>query len=117
MTAAVDLNLAARINQLERRVTRHRAAFVFILLLGAVLGAVVSSTMPQALAQTPGTDGILKVRGLIVVDERGVERVRLGAPLPDPIVEGKRSPQPIIRQFLRDVLHTLTGASGSQGFR
>jgi hypothetical protein len=27
-----------------------------------------------------------------VVDERGVERVRIGAPLPDPIVEGKRGP-------------------------
>jgi len=27
-----------------------------------------------------------------VVDERGVERVRIGAPLPDSIVEGKRGP-------------------------
>jgi hypothetical protein len=93
MTSGSDLDLAARINQLERRWARHRAAFVCTLLLGAVLGAVLAWTMPQAFAQTPGTDRILTVRGLVVVDERGVERVRLGAPLPDPIVQGKRVPR------------------------
>ena len=33
----------------------------------------------------------LTVRQLHVVDENGVERVRIGAPLPDPIVHGKRT--------------------------
>jgi hypothetical protein len=33
---------------------------------------------------------ILRVRGLIVVDENGTERVWIGAPLPDPLLLGKR---------------------------
>jgi hypothetical protein len=93
MTSTVDRDLAARICQLERRSQHHRVAFVITLVFGAVIGVAFSWTMPQAYAQAPGTDGILKVRGLIVVDERGIERVRIGAPLPDPIVEGKRGPR------------------------
>ncbi len=36
------------------------------------------------------SDQILKVRGLVVVDSFGVERVILGAPLPDPSFHGYR---------------------------
>ncbi|RMG67669.1 MAG: hypothetical protein D6715_04240 [Calditrichaeota bacterium] len=36
---------------------------------------------------------ILKVRGLVVVDSAGVERVIIAAPLPDPIQFGKRVPR------------------------
>jgi hypothetical protein len=32
----------------------------------------------------------LRVRGLTVVDEHGIERVKIAAPLPDPITLGKR---------------------------
>jgi hypothetical protein len=40
------------------------------------------------------TDGILHVRGLVVEDAKGIERVRLGAPLPDPLMlDGKRHPR------------------------
>lgn len=35
-------------------------------------------------------DGLLHVRGLVVDDENGHERVRLGAPLPDPMIHGIR---------------------------
>ena len=38
----------------------------------------------------PADDGILHVRGLVVTDQNGTERLRLGAPLPDPIVNGVR---------------------------
>ena len=40
-----------------------------------------------------GPDGILTVRGLVVVDRNGVGRVRIQAPLPDPLVLGKRFPR------------------------
>jgi hypothetical protein len=43
----------------------------------------------QAQAQ-PDKEGILHVRGLIVEDQNGLERVRLGAPLPDPLIHGVR---------------------------
>lgn len=35
-------------------------------------------------------NSVLKVRGLIVVDQNGKERVQIGAPLPDPLLQGKR---------------------------
>jgi hypothetical protein len=35
-------------------------------------------------------EDILRVRGLVVEDQSGHERLRLGAPLPDPIVHGVR---------------------------
>lgn len=38
-------------------------------------------------------EGILTVRGIIVVDGHGVERVRIAAPLPDPLVLGQRIPR------------------------
>jgi hypothetical protein len=33
---------------------------------------------------------VLRVRGLVVVDENGTERVQIGAPLPGPLALGKR---------------------------
>jgi hypothetical protein len=36
-------------------------------------------------------NSVLRVRGLVVVDENGTERVQIGAPLPDPLVLGKRT--------------------------
>src|SRR5262249_25046642 len=42
--------------------------------------------------QDAGGD-VLRVRGLVVVDENGTERVRIEAPLPDPIMLGKRIPR------------------------
>jgi|SRR5580704_13177074 hypothetical protein len=41
-------------------------------------------------ASTTGKDGILHVRGLVVEDASGQERLRLGAPLPDPLEHGVR---------------------------
>ena len=38
-------------------------------------------------------DRILKVRGLVVADSTGVERVIIAAPLPKPIILGKRFPR------------------------
>ncbi|MEN6534980.1 MAG: hypothetical protein ABFD89_15035 [Bryobacteraceae bacterium] len=35
-------------------------------------------------------DGVLHVRGLVVEDQNGRERLRLGAPLPDPLIHGVR---------------------------
>ena len=46
---------------------------------------VLSEVRWSSVHAAPQTDGVLHVRGLIVEDEHGVERVRLGAPLPDPM--------------------------------
>src|SRR6266536_1653407 len=42
------------------------------------------------MASTTDKDGVLRVRSLVVTDKSGHERVRLGAPLPDPIINGVR---------------------------
>jgi hypothetical protein len=33
---------------------------------------------------------VLRVRQIVIVDEKGTERVWIGAPLPDPIIQGQR---------------------------
>jgi len=42
---------------------------------------------------TKTSDKVLKVRGLVVVDSSGAERVVIGAPLPHPMMLGKRFPR------------------------
>ena len=61
------------------------------LLCGAALGAAVILTISAA---TPGrTSDVLKVRKLIIEDEESVERIVIAAPVPDPLVQGKRIPR------------------------
>ena len=38
-----------------------------------------------------GADSVLQLRGLLIVDDHGVTRLRLGAPLPGPVVGGKEA--------------------------
>jgi len=62
-------------------------------LVAGLTGGVASRyliPMPVHAQAQPDTDGILRVRGLIVEDQNGHERVRLGAPLPDPMIHGVR---------------------------
>ena len=68
---------------------------IFILWLGTVLVFFVSSarafetTGAPTVASVPREDSI-RVRELVVVDANGTPRVRIAAPLPDPIMLGKR---------------------------
>lgn len=69
-----------RIDVLERRVRALTVAFVI-----AVAGLSVVSLRAQS-----GVTDRLKVRHITIVDEKGTERVWIGAPVPDPIAQGKR---------------------------
>lgn len=62
---------------------------ILLLLWIATLSAfaVIKNTSAET---SMAPDSVLRVRGLIVVDEKGTERVRIGAPLPDPLLLGKR---------------------------
>jgi hypothetical protein len=76
--------------QLERRVmilTRLTLAMAMIGVLG-ILTAFGGPTSSSNLAVSK--DSVLVVRAISVVDSRGVERVRIAAPLPDPIMLGRR---------------------------
>ncbi len=61
-----------------------------------VLVVVILFGMPALKAKASAgraSDDILRVRGLVVVDENGTERVWIGAPLPEPLILGKRFPR------------------------
>ena len=83
----------ARIVALERKVSHQRISVVICLGIGMLVGWVASAGYLPLSAQAPRGGDIITVRGLIVVDDKGVERVRIGAPLPDPIVNGRRVPR------------------------
>jgi hypothetical protein len=51
---------------------------------------VAAQATPTAAQPAPNKDGVLHVRGLVVEDQSGHERLRLGAPLPDPMIHGVR---------------------------
>ena len=75
--------LQRRVSGLERRVvllaTCCAALTVYLVLFGD-RGSVKAAAQPE----------MLTVKRLAVVDEKGTERVVIAAPLPDPIVQGKR---------------------------
>lgn len=75
-----ESSVERRMMDLERQLRRTRRLVAGLLML-AVGAPVVAwrSSEPE----------VLRVRGLVVVDEQGRERIHLGAPVPDPI-EGKR---------------------------
>ena len=88
-----DCVCSRRIDALERKLRdRHR-----LTLIGAGAGMIVGLLLATAIsgitAQTTRPGDTLRVRGLVVVDDKGIERVRLGAPLPDPIVNGRSMPR------------------------
>jgi hypothetical protein len=81
MDASLD-----RIDSLERRV---RTLSVSCLLL--FVAVIFLGTLP--FIRSSARETRLRVRSVAVVDERGIERVLIAAPLPDPVSGGKSSPR------------------------
>jgi hypothetical protein len=71
----------------HRLLTGH--PWSLFLLSAAVLVAAISISGRQVGAA--GDEKNLRVRSLEIVDRRGVARMRLGSPLPDPVMGGKPS--------------------------
>jgi len=78
------ISLQQRVSILEKR-TRLLAACCGLILAYVVLSPARNSV--KADAEHPDS---LTVKRLAVVDEKGIERVIIAAPLPDPMVQGKR---------------------------
>lgn len=72
------------LNQLHARV-RLLTKIVVVQLLVTAASFLVAANRGE-----PGSDTI-RTRHLVVVDEHGVQRVHIGAPVPDPIVQGHTS--------------------------
>jgi hypothetical protein len=78
--------LQQRVRQLEWRVRFLCGVVVlFVCFLAGVL------TLPSVTAQERAA-GVLRARGLIILDEQGRERIFVGAPVPDPKEGNRRSP-------------------------
>jgi hypothetical protein len=80
------------VDTLIKRSRRLTAALMIAIV--AMAAAVAALAMAGRTTKAAGpVGGVLTLRGLIIVDGRGIERVRIQAPLPDPLVLGKRFPR------------------------
>lgn len=80
--------LEARLRACERTQRRLWVAMTLTLLLAVAV--VLSQPTVDASTTAPATATTLRVTELVVVDPQGVERVRIGANLPDAVIDGRR---------------------------
>jgi hypothetical protein len=78
-----DVDLVQRLERIEGSLSRWRMF---------AIGAGVSVCVVVLGAANLRPQDVLRVRGLIVVDEQGHERVMIGAPVPSAAGTGRRSP-------------------------
>jgi hypothetical protein len=86
--------LARSVKTLEKKNRRLTGLVLILATAGAALflgATVLRSRLPGNPALDP--EGILQVRGISVVDEKGTERVFIGAPVREPLILGKRFPR------------------------
>jgi hypothetical protein len=83
-----ELNAAVLTLQMQTR----RLWFVILsIAAAAVFGLLISEPRhAEARVASNAEDSVLTLRELVIVDQRGTPRVRIAAPLPDPIMLGKR---------------------------
>jgi hypothetical protein len=78
--------MISRLTTLNRRLT-----YVFGVLFFVWLATLVLLMLDRrAAAHAMSSNDALRVRSITVIDDHGVERVKIGAPLPDPVTLGKR---------------------------
>ncbi len=84
-------DLSTRLSELERR-NRQLSRWLLSLCLAALVVVLGFNGLNAAAKAEPGAEpqGVLKVRELVVVDDNGVVRARVGANLPDAVIDGRR---------------------------
>jgi hypothetical protein len=84
------ISLQAEVRQLgaDHRKLRWILAMSMVVIAGLIFMGI--GGVGRVVAAPADEDGVLRVRGLIVTDQNRVERLRLGAPLPDPVINGVR---------------------------
>jgi hypothetical protein len=102
---------------LERQLHRLRLANAALAVgtLLALAGMIGSLHADIGAVPRIGPDGVLEVRGLVVKDANGTPRVILGAPVPDPVKDGKPSPRiaPLSGLLILDHLGNERGGYGT----
>jgi len=84
-------DLEARFNSLE---TRHKRMVWGFWMMVAILLAGIVLPRQKPVAVSAAEREILRVKGLVIVDDNGTDRVWIGAPLPGQLVNGKREQRP-----------------------
>jgi hypothetical protein len=84
-------SLAGSVEALERRCRRQSRLIAGLFLVCAAL--LLGQTVFRTRADEAGAGKILRVRGLSVVDDKGTERIFIGAPVREPLILGKRFPR------------------------
>lgn len=88
---AADEEMRVRVGQLEdqlRRATWHSNLLVGVLTLGLI--GVTSAAFSRSTAPADrAVKEVLRAREIDVVDQQGVTRVKIAAPLPQPIISGQ----------------------------
>lgn len=80
------------IKTLERKNRRLTLIIFFVFVLAAVSFLWQMPFMAND-SESLESQNVLRVRGIVVVDEKGTERVWIGAPVPEPLILGKRFPR------------------------
>jgi len=91
-TSGVRLEgLSGRCKMNATRERMSMAVLLFVICAAALFAQESRAPAPvPAALPAVGADGLLRVRGLVVVDENGIERVRIEAPIIAPMLFGKR---------------------------
>ena len=76
--------------QMISRLTKLNRRLIYLVCFVSCLSLASAAFLLLEYRSAAHGAGELRVRGLTVVDEHGVERVKIAAPLPDPITLGKR---------------------------
>ncbi|MBA3559700.1 MAG: hypothetical protein H0W30_14025 [Gemmatimonadaceae bacterium] len=92
----MDEEILSRLAACERSNRRLTRLTVFLLFIGAggvVVGSSVSTAGAFTDRDTSPVPQVLELSELLIVDERGVVRVRIGGDLPDAVIQGRRTPR------------------------
>lgn len=86
-------NLAARISEQERALKTLRARLRFTIIALVVMATIAVPSIVGADRQTDKGLASLRLKELVIVDEKGLIRVLLSADVPDAVVDGRSIPR------------------------
>ena len=82
--------MSEQLDALQRRVSGLERKVVLLMMCCAGLAIYLLPFGAESVMKAAARPELLTVKRLAVVDEKGTERVVIAAPLPDPIIQGKR---------------------------
>lgn len=83
-----QVKMTLELERLQQQIHRLRIANIILFALLALGAGVLAGQRGTAFASETPLE--LRVKRLAVVDEKGTERVVIAAPVPDPVIDGKR---------------------------